>query len=123
MFKVPNANELLVRTKSDDGVEGFGPATSYTDITSITNILKSGIADEIVGMDPLAPKQIYQKLFGLTSTRTATEKGWGREALIRISSAVDLACWDIVGKSAVLPLCRLFGEHRCKVPCYVTCAY
>ena len=29
--------------------------------------------------------------------RLAHEKGWGREALIRISSAVDLACWDIMG--------------------------
>ena len=123
LFKVPSANELLVRVKTDDGVEGFGLATSYTDISPITNVVKSGIADEIVGMDALAPEPIYQKLFGLTSTRIATEKHWGREALIRISSAIDLACWDIVGKTAGLPLYRLFGGYRNKVPCYVTCAY
>ncbi len=123
LFKVPSANELLVRIKTSDGVEGFGLATSYTDIMPITNVVKAGIADEIIGTDPLAPEQIYQKLFGLTSTRLATEKGWSREALIRISSAVDLACWDIVGKTAGLPLYRLFGGHRSKVPCYVTCAY
>lgn len=32
LFKVPSANELLVRMKTSDGVEGFGLATSYTDI-------------------------------------------------------------------------------------------
>lgn len=123
LFKVPSANELLVRIKTNDGIEGFGLATSYTDITPITNAVKSGVANEIIGMDPLAPEQIYQKLFGFTSSRTAAEMSWGREALIRISSAVDLACWDIVGKTAGLPLYKLFGGYRNKVQCYVTCAY
>ena len=123
LFRVPNANELLVRIRSSDGVWGFGLATSYTDITPIVNVVKAGVADEILGMDPLAPEPIYQKLFGLTSKRVAAQSGWGREALIRISSAIDLACWDILGKTAELPLYKLFGGHRNRVPCYVTCAY
>jgi L-alanine-DL-glutamate epimerase-like enolase superfamily enzyme len=74
-------------------------------------------------MDPLAPEQVYQKLFALTWSRLASEKKWAREAIIRISSAVDIACWDLVGKAAKLPLYRLFGGYRNEVPCYVTCAY
>ena len=123
LFKVPSANELLVRMKTDDGVEGFGLATSYTDITPLVNVVKGGLSDEIVGMDALSPEGLYEKLFGLTFSRKAAENSWGREALIRISSAVDIACWDIVGKMANLPLYRLFGGYRNKVPCYVTCAY
>ena len=123
LFKVPSANELLVRMRSSDGVEGFGLATSYTDIAPIAKVVKDGIAEQILGMDPLAPERLYQKLFGLTSTRLPAERGWTREALIRISAAVDLACWDIVGRTAGLPLYRLFGGHRNRVPCYVTCAY
>jgi len=123
LFKVPSANELLVRITSSDGVEGFGLGTSYTDISPITKVIKDGLAEHIIGMDPLAPEQVYQKLFALTASRYAAERSWSREALIRISSAVDLACWDIVGKTAGMPLYRLFGGHRNQVPCYVTCAY
>ena len=123
LFKVPSANEILVRMKTDDGVEGFGLATSYTDITPLVNVVKGGLSDEILGMDALSPERLYEKLFGLTFSRKAAENSWGREALIRISSAVDIACWDIMGKMANLPLYRLFGGYRNKVPCYVTCAY
>lgn len=123
LFPVPRANELLVRMRSSDGVEGLGLATSYSDISPIAKVVADGIAGQILGMDPLAPERLYQQLFGLTSTRLAAERGWAREALVRISSAVDLACWDIVGRTAGLPLYRLFGGHRRRVPCYVTCAY
>ena len=123
LFKVPSANELLVRMKTDDGVEGFGLATSYTDITPLVNVVKGGLSNEILGMEALSPERLYEKLFGLTFSRKAAVNSWGREALIRISSAVDIACWDIVGKMANLPLYRLFGGYRNKVPCYVTCAY
>ena len=122
-FIVPRANEILVRMRTDEGLEGIGIATSYTPIEAAIAAFRSGIADLVVGMDPLAPEQVYQKLFALTWSRLASEKKWAREAIIRISSAVDIACWDLVGKAAKLPLYRLFGGYRSEVPCYVTCAY
>ncbi|HSN41706.1 MAG TPA: mandelate racemase/muconate lactonizing enzyme family protein, partial [Burkholderiales bacterium] len=115
--------EILVRMQTDAGVEGIGIATSYTPIEAAIKAFNSGIAGLIVGADPLAPERLYQKLFALTSQRLAFEKGWSREALVRISAAVDIAAWDIVGKTAGLPLYRLFGGYRSEVPCYVTCAY
>jgi D-galactarolactone cycloisomerase len=122
-FIVPKANEILVRMQTDAGVEGIGLATSYTPIEAAIHAFRGGIAELIVGADPLAPERLYQKLFALTWQRLAFEKGWSREALVRISAAVDIACWDVVGKVAGLPLYRLFGGYRDEVPCYVTCAY
>ena len=122
-FKVPKANEILVRVQTDQGVEGIGIATSYTPIEAAIHAVRTGIAELIIGADPLAPEQLYEKLFTLTSQRLAHEKGWSREAIIRISAAVDIAVWDIIGKVAGLPLYRLFGGYRSEVPCYVTCAY
>src|SRR5665647_2706784 len=122
-FIVPKANEILVRLQTDEGVEGIGLATSYTPIEAAIHAFRSGIGELIVGADPLAPEQLYQKLFALTWQRLAHEKGWAREALVRISAAVDIAAWDIMGKVAGLPLYLLFGGYRSEVPCYVTCAY
>ncbi|MGW8206524.1 MAG: mandelate racemase/muconate lactonizing enzyme family protein [Hyphomicrobiaceae bacterium] len=122
-FKVPKANEILVRMQTDEGVEGIGIATSYTPIEAAIHAIRTGIGELIVGADPLAPERLYEKLFALTSQRLAHEKGWSREAIIRISAAVDIAAWDIIGKVAKLPLYRLFGGYRSEVPCYVTCAY
>jgi L-alanine-DL-glutamate epimerase-like enolase superfamily enzyme len=122
-FIVPKANEILVRMQTDQGIEGIGIATSYTPIEAAIHAFRSGIGELVVGADPLAPERLYRKLFGLTWQRLAFEKGWSREALVRISAAVDIACWDIIGKVAGLPLYRLFGGYRDEVPCYVTCAY
>lgn len=122
-FTVPTANEILVRLRTDEGAEGIGLATSYTPIDPTIRAFGSGIGELILGADPLAPEALYARLFGLTWQRLAYEKGWSREALVRISAAVDLAAWDIVGKVAGLPLYRLFGGFREQVPCYVTCAY
>ena len=122
-FIVPKANEILVCLQTDEGVEGIGLATSYTPIEAAIHAFRSGIGELIIGEDPLAPERLYQKLFALTWQRLAHEKGWSREALVRISAAVDIAAWDIIGKVAGLPLYRLFGGYRSEVPCYVTCAY
>jgi L-alanine-DL-glutamate epimerase-like enolase superfamily enzyme len=122
-FIVPTANEILVRIYTDEGIDGFGLATSYTPIDFAVKAFKSGIGDLIIGEDPLAPERVYKKLFALTTSRMASEKGWSREAVIRISSAIDIALWDIVGKTAGLPLYRIFGGFRSEVPAYVTCGY
>lgn len=122
-FVVPKANELLVRLTTDEGHQGIGIATSYTPIEAVRHAISSGVLDYVVGADGLAPERLYQTLFALTWQRKSFENDWTREALVRISAAVDIAMWDIVGKAAGLPLYRLFGGYSDEVPAYVTCAY
>ena len=122
-FIVPTANELLIKIKTKNGNSGFGIATSYTDIKPIIKPFTNGLQNLIIGEDPFCPEKIYDKIFKLTDTRMSSEKGWSREALIRISAALDIACWDLIGKAANIPLYKLFGGYRNKVPVYVTCAY
>src|SRR5436190_16210734 len=120
---VSRGSELLLCLRTSAGIEGFGLATCSRGVAQVVEALRNGLADEILGESPLAPERLNEKLIALTSQRLAHEKGWGREALIRIAAAADIACWDIIGKMAGLPLHRLFGGYRDRVPCYVTCAY
>ena len=122
-FIVPTANELLVKIKTKQGLEGFGIATNYSDINPIIEVFKTDFLDQIIGMDATCPEVIYEKIFNLTAQKLSFEKKWGKEALIRISAAIDIACWDLIGKASNFPLYKLFGGYRNKVPCYVTCAY
>ena len=122
-FRVPHANELLVILETDEGIEGFGLTTSYTKIDPLVDALTSGLSDFIIGADPLSPEQIYNNIFSTTWKRISFERGWSREAIVRLSAAIDIACWDIIGKKAGLPLYKLMGGWRHEVPYYVTCAY
>lgn len=122
-FRVPHANELLVILETDEGIEGFGLTTSYTTIDPLVDALTSGLANFIIGADPLSPEQIYNNIFSTTWRRISFERGWSREAIVRLSAAIDIACWDIIGKKAGLPLYKLMGGWRHEVPYYVTCAY
>ncbi len=103
---------MLIRIRTVSGIEGFGLATNYVSPEPFVQAFKSGIGDLIIGEDAACPERLYEKLFSLTSQRIAYEKGWGRETLIRILSAVDIACWDAIGKAAKLPLYKLFGGYR-----------
>ena len=83
-FTVPTANEILLRLRTDDGIEGFGLATSYTNAEPILHVFRSGITERLIGANPLAPEHIYEDLFSLTSKRLAHQKKWSREALVRV---------------------------------------
>ncbi len=122
-FPVPAANELLVILHTDDGLSGFGLASSNASLEATAAMFDNGLREIIVGADALAPERLYDRLFALSWQKIVAEKGWNRAQIVLASAAVDIAMWDILGKHCQLPLYRLFGGYRDSVPCYVTCAY
>jgi len=122
-YPVHQANELLVRLRTDEGIEGFGLGSSRLLIKGAAEMFGGGLRDFILGQDALAPERLYEKIFSITHQKVAYQKEWARSALLIAAAAVDIAMWDIMGKAAGQPLFRLFGGYREEVPCYVTCAY
>ncbi|HVH75367.1 MAG TPA: mandelate racemase/muconate lactonizing enzyme family protein [Stellaceae bacterium] len=105
---------VTVRIATDDGVEGLG-VTYFGG--ALTKTLKSAV-DELgaltVGEDPLAVEGVAAKL-----RAAAGSAGPGGIFNLAIS-AIDTALWDIRGKALGLPLWKLLGGARERVPTYAS---
>ena len=69
------------------------------------------VSEWVVGMDPLDRERIQKRIFNYSRFP-------GGSVLYTAASAIDLALWDIAGKVAGLPVYKLLGAVRDKVPVY-----
>lgn len=92
----------FVRITTDTGLEGWGESTPFgsTYIASHALGVRAGIAEiapYLLGRDPRQMDRINEAM---------------DEALLghnHAKSAIDLACWDLFGKSVNMPVCELLG--------------
>jgi len=102
----------LLTVKTRDGVEGhafLGSANrgAQMDGESLIHYLKP----VLMGQNPLDRELIYKKLYRKNRTTT-----------LRAIGACDIALWDIAGKIAGLPIAKLIGQFRDKIPAYASSA-
>jgi galactonate dehydratase len=108
----PNILWTLVRT--DEGITGLGE-TFYGPASAEAHVHQM-IAPHIIGKDPRNIERLQAHLTGYVGFSGASAETRGR-------SSVDIALWDILGKSVNLPLCDLLGGRvRDSVRVYNTCA-
>src|SRR5258708_33868699 len=72
-FSVATASEILVRMRTNDGVEGFGRATSYASPEPIVQAFRRGVDQDVLPKDPLSPGRLTDKAWQLTVRRLAVE--------------------------------------------------
>ncbi len=107
-------NILWVQVHTDEGVTGlgetfYGPASAEGHIHGL-------IAPYLIGKDPRNIEAHQAHLVGYIGFV-------GSSAEMRGRSAIDIALWDILGKTSNLPLCDLLGGRvREKIKVYNTCA-
>ena len=104
----------LVEVETDEGLTGWGECFGPGPIAVANKAIVEGVIQPMVlGMDPLDRDVIWHKCYNLM--RDHGQKGMPIQAL----SGVDIALWDIAGKAAGLPICKLIGGvHRESVPVY-----
>ena len=102
--------------KTDDGLEGLGVTLAFYSQT-LTPALKAAV-DElgalIVGDDPMHQDAILRKL-----NDAAGGAGPGGIFMLALS-AIDIALWDIRAKALNVPLWKLLGGARERVPTYAS---
>ena len=69
------------------------------------------VSEWVVGMDPLDRERIQKRIINYSRFP-------GGSVLYTAASAIDLALWDIAGKIANLPVYKLVGAVRDRVPVY-----
>ncbi|MFC1917903.1 enolase C-terminal domain-like protein [Chloroflexota bacterium] len=97
----------ILKIITDEGIEGFAFGSE-----AIAKPAVKAIKPEIIGRDPLDREWIWQRLWYLYD--------FGRLMSFPLGaiSAVDIALWDIAGKYFQVPVYKLMGAYRDKVPVY-----
>ena len=110
---------LIVDVATDDGPAGMGFAFGTPGSGDIINAMITNIlAPAIKGGDPLLTRDLWTRMYAEAAPRRGGD-GYMRNAI----AAVDFALWDIKGKALGVPVSRLFGGHREKIPTYANCAH
>ena len=104
----------IVEVETDEGVTGWGECFGPGNIAFANKgIVEKVIQPIVLGMQALDRDVIWHKVYNLM--RDHGQKGMPLQAL----SGVDIALWDIAGKTANLPLYKMIGgAHRDKVEVY-----
>lgn len=98
---------------TDEGVTGIGWAHGGN--TVIVDTMLS-LRDRIIGQDPFNVERIWERMY--------LPKVYGRKGFeTRAISAVDIACWDIIGKVSGRPVRQLLGGYADAIPAYIAGGY
>jgi L-alanine-DL-glutamate epimerase-like enolase superfamily enzyme len=92
---------ILLEVTTDEGLTGIGEAAAYPSADIVLAVIRS-IEPLVIGEDPFAIERIMKRInvVGTWHHVNATSPG---------IAAVEMACWDIVGRVCGQPLVNLFG--------------
>jgi len=94
-------NWLFVRVHTDDGLYGLGEGT-LNGFIKTTEAAIQELAHLAVGQDPREVRRVAQRLMDSVSL----DGGHIHRTAI---AAIEVACWDILGKSLGVPIWQLLG--------------
>src|SRR6201984_3433216 len=98
----PGRNFVTVKITTEDGVYGLGDATLNGRELAVASYLADHVAPLLIGRDARKIEDTWQYLY----------KGayWRRGPVTMTAiAAVDMALWDVLGKTVDAPVYRLLG--------------
>ena len=121
----------ILRIETDDGVVGWGEgknaAGSAGTYAGLVHILNHEVAPKLIGRDPTDITHIWEMLYNGVRHESASKAGHAMPELSRRGhsvaaiSAVDIALWDILGKSLGVPVWTLLGGRKGdRLPAYAS---
>lgn len=105
-----NQDDIVVEVHTDEGITGIGETDLNAWVARAcieapgTHTMDLGLAQTLIGMDPLDPVTVWDRLY------VGTAMTGRRGAVVHALGALDMALWDICGKAAGVPTWQLLGE-------------
>jgi L-alanine-DL-glutamate epimerase-like enolase superfamily enzyme len=126
------ASEILVQVETNEGITGWGEIHGRP-LEKIAAIIRDVFRERLLERNPLETEAVYEDLFRTTCSRTLASFGGaggqphfgtsGRPQVMAAIAGIDIALWDIKGKSLGLPIYQLLGGGSNKVPVYASGGY
>ena len=124
-------NMCLVEIDTDAGIIGLGEAKAAVgnlgNYAAIVTLIREEFAPLLIGRDPRDITGAWDLLYNGTRAHYAAREGRtfptiGRRGItLSAVAGVDIALWDILGRSLDVPLWRLMGgRYRDRVPAYAS---
>ena len=107
---------IAVRIRTDDGAEGLyieDDVMVVDQLSADPGIVAQVIGPALLGEDPRDRERIWQRLARLQRLHLTRLHD-------RIIAVFDVALWDLLGRSAGLPVHKLIGSFRDAVPAYAS---
>ena len=108
-------NIVLVFLETDNGLLGVGEGwTGGGSPHALIKTIDDDLAPRVIGKDPRYHNRIFTDVWQTTSISA-------RRGIISAAiSAVDMALWDLIGKTFQTPVYQLLGVFSDQVPCYAS---
>jgi L-alanine-DL-glutamate epimerase-like enolase superfamily enzyme len=107
--------QVVLRIETDAGITGWASSTFGMmpgGPRVVQTILEHEVKPVVVGMDPAFPRRIRAELW-----KGLEYHGVGGVTHFAVAAA-DIAVWDILGKAAGLPVWKMLGAYRDRMPVY-----
>ena len=129
--RIASFDSILARVETDCGIVGYGDARPAAGSAGAGFALKALIEQElgplIVGEDPRRISRLWDVMYNGSRAHFALARGHVFPALGRRGmticgiSGIDIALWDILGKSLGVPVHQLLGGKRHdRMPAYAS---
>ncbi len=114
----PFALRIVLELVSDDGLSGWGEIPG----SEGTRAALEQAAGRIIGVDPWQLNEIFAALDALAEEDERGDSPWDQRAWVHVRSAIEVACYDLMGKSCGRPVVDLLGgaaRHRAPFAAYL----
>lgn len=105
-------NLTFVKVETDEGLTGVSEVRMNNRTDALVAYIDGAKRRHVIGSDPFNTEDLYQRLF-------RDDYGRAGEIVATGISVIEIACWDIIGKTLNQPVYRLLGGAcRDKIKAY-----